>query len=137
MRKSQNQKGVAVVEFALVLPMLLVLAFGIIEFSLILFDKAVITNASREGARAGIVAGDPRVSDAAIIGVANNYFSTHVVSLGPNNPSSVTVAREGNNFGDDLTVTVSYSYGFLVLPNFVTGITGPLTLTATTVMKME
>jgi hypothetical protein len=39
------------VEFALVAPLLFVLLFGIIEFGVILYDQAVITNVSREGAR--------------------------------------------------------------------------------------
>ena len=45
------QRGAAAVEFAIVLPLLLVFVFGIIEFGFLLYDKAVITNASREGAR--------------------------------------------------------------------------------------
>ena len=50
-----EQKGVAALEFAIILPVLLLLTCGIIEFSVALYDKAMITNASREGARAGIV----------------------------------------------------------------------------------
>ena len=42
-------------EFAIVMPLLFVILFGIIEFGILLYDKAMITNASREGARAGIV----------------------------------------------------------------------------------
>ncbi len=54
--KIKSENGASAVEFALVLPLLLVLVFGIIEFSIFLYDKAVITNASREGAQAGDVA---------------------------------------------------------------------------------
>ena len=50
-----NQKGAAIVEFAIILPLLLLLIFGMIEFSLLMYNKAMITNASREGARRGIV----------------------------------------------------------------------------------
>ena len=49
-----GQKGVAAVEFAIVLPFLVLLVFGTIEFGLMFYNKQVITNASREGARAGI-----------------------------------------------------------------------------------
>jgi Flp pilus assembly protein TadG len=137
MAKLKNQKGVAAVEFALVLPILVMMAFGIIEFSLILYDKAVITNASREGARAGIVSQSPRVADGEITTVVENYCKDYLVTFGtPNTPVSA-IARTGSSFGDELTVAVTYSYGFLVLPNFITGITGPLDLTATTVMRME
>ena len=43
------------VEFAIVLPLLLMLIFGMIEFSVMLYDKAMLTNATREGARFGIL----------------------------------------------------------------------------------
>jgi Flp pilus assembly protein TadG len=37
------------------LPLLLIILFAIIEFSVALFNQAVMTNATREGARAGSV----------------------------------------------------------------------------------
>ena len=54
-RNYRCQQGTSLVEFAFVAPFFLLLLFGIIEFSVILFDKATITNASREGARVGIL----------------------------------------------------------------------------------
>jgi hypothetical protein len=45
-----NDHGVSVVEFALLLPLLIVLVFGIIEFSRALFTNNAIINVSREGA---------------------------------------------------------------------------------------
>jgi Flp pilus assembly protein TadG len=137
MERFWNQKGVAAVEFALVLPLLVMLAFGIIEFSLLLYDKAVITNASREGARAGIVSQSPRVADGDIQTIVDNYCKSYLITFSTGTIPVTTIAREGINFGDDLTVNVSYSYTFLVLPQFVTGVTGPINLTATTVMRME
>ena len=53
--KFSSQKGASAVEFALVLPLLMLILFGIIEFGLLMYNKAMITNASREGARRGIV----------------------------------------------------------------------------------
>ena len=53
--KAKRQEGASAVEFAIILPLLLILVFGIIEFSILFYDKAMITNASREGARVGIV----------------------------------------------------------------------------------
>jgi Flp pilus assembly protein TadG len=137
MGKVRNQKGVAAVEFALILPILVLLAFGIIEFSLILYDKAVITNASREGARAGIVSQSPRVSDGEIETVVDNYCKNYLVTFSTGTDPVTTVGWGGASFGDDLTVNVSFSYSFLVLPQFVSGVTGPINLTATTVMKLE
>ena len=47
----RSERDASMVEFALVAPLLFVLLFGIIESGLILYDRAFITNASREGAR--------------------------------------------------------------------------------------
>ena len=55
-----SRRGQSAVELALVLPMLFVVIFGAVEFGTAMYDKAVLTNASREGARAGIVAPRPR-----------------------------------------------------------------------------
>jgi Flp pilus assembly protein TadG len=50
-----NERGQALVEAALTFPLLFLLFFGIIEFSLVIFSYNTISNAAREGARWGIV----------------------------------------------------------------------------------
>ena len=138
----KNQKGAAAIEFALISPILFILVFGIIEFSIALYDKAMITNASREGARAGIVYNFPNpISDAEIRTVVNNYCAAHLISFGGGSAVSTTFPIRGMNTGDQLAVRVTYTYNFLVLPDlsqlFGGTITGPLTLQAETVMRME
>lgn len=54
-RSARRQRGQAMVEFALILPMLLILIFGILEFAFIMTDQIELNNAVREGARAGAV----------------------------------------------------------------------------------
>ncbi|MEI6207934.1 MAG: TadE/TadG family type IV pilus assembly protein [Desulfuromonadales bacterium] len=49
------EKGQALVEFALILPLLLLLLFGIIEFGRAFFQKNMTINAAREGARFAVV----------------------------------------------------------------------------------
>ena len=85
----------AAVELALVLPLFLVMVFGMVEFSLMLYDKAVITNASREAARAGIVASSPKLTMGQIQTVATNYCSTSLISLGAAAVPTVTVTGAG------------------------------------------
>lgn len=140
MKKSvlAGEKGIAAVEFALVLPLLVTLLFGIIEFGLVMYNKQVITNASREGARAGIVLQDPRIPDPNIQTIVNQYALNHLVSFGatPETPQTV-VGHTGQNFGNDLTVTVTYQYRFLVISAFIPGLGNSLQLTAQTVMKYE
>ena len=136
--KIKNQRGVAAVEFALILIPLVLLVFGTIEFSALLYDKAVITNASREGARAGIVYSFPdRIADGEIVNVVNTYCGDHMISLGGSSPVNTTITRAGNSSGDPLIVRVSYMYNFLVLPNFIASLTSGINLEAETVMRME
>ncbi len=139
-KRLRCQKGVAAVEFAIILPVLLLIIFGIIEFGLLMYDKQVITNASREGARIGI--SDVAVSDTDIEDVVDNYVLNNLITFGSTPTSPVTTIvpggdRTGTGFGDDLTVTVTYSYDFLILPGFVAGLAGIQTVVAQTVMKMQ
>src|SRR5512136_1032685 len=80
-RSLNKGRGASAVEFALILPLLVILIFGIIEFSLALYDKAMITNASREGARSGIVYRLPPVGDGEIIGVVNSYLGNYLITF--------------------------------------------------------
>ena len=132
--KPKGERGAAAVEFAIVLPLLVLLLFGAVEFGLLLYNQQVITNASREGARAGIVAQTPRVSDAEISAVVASYCGGNLVTFGTPNGPATTVTRSGNTFQSDLAVDVGYDYGFLVLGNLGFG---PKTLRARTLMKME
>ena len=133
----KNQKGASAVEFALILPLLILVIFGIIEFGLLLYNQQVITNASREGARAGIVVGLDRSGnehETISQNTATNYCSNHLVTFSDDSsPLSISTSG-GASSGDDLTVTVSYLYDFLMLSNL--GI-GPVTLDAKTIMKLE
>jgi Flp pilus assembly protein TadG len=137
----EGQRGAAAIEFAIVLSVLIVLLFGIIEFSILLYDKAVITNASREGARAGIVFSNGSCLDQAqIAAVVNTYCANNLITFdgATTGPITQTNPADGSGVtGNPLTVTVTYNYGFLVLPNFVSGLTGGINLTAQTVMRYE
>jgi Flp pilus assembly protein TadG len=115
----KRQSGASAVEFALILPILLLLVFGIIEMGFALYDKAMITNASREGARAGVVFKVPPVTDEEIIGVVNSYLITTLITFSGSSSPTVNVTRSGPNSGDDLKVTVAYTYTSLILPNLI------------------
>jgi len=138
---ADQSRGVAILEFAVVLPLLLLVLFGIIEMSLVLYDQAMITNASREGARYGILfnvdsdgAYTP-MSTAQIQDKVNTYLADHLVSFAAAN--ATTTVSGGGAPGVPLTVRVQYTYTFLVLPNFANSLAGNLNLAAETVMRME
>jgi len=54
----RNQRGAALVEFAIVVLLLFTLLFGIIEFGLIIKDYLTVSQAAREGARCASLRGD-------------------------------------------------------------------------------
>ncbi len=54
-RAGRRRRGAAIVEFAVVLPLLLVLLFGIIDFGWIFMVRQTLTNAAREGCRVAVL----------------------------------------------------------------------------------
>lgn len=153
----RSEKGVSAVEFALIAPLLFVLTFGIVEFGLLLFDKAVVTNASREGARAAIVYSTDGtdytpLTVLEIQEVVKGYANGYLVNLGSSGGNllvndDITVLYDGPTSpgtpesGGDVTVMVTYKYNFLVFPNLTRLIggsfDGTIDLVGVTVMRME
>jgi Flp pilus assembly protein TadG len=130
-----RQRGTATVEFGLLLPVLLLIVSGIVEFGMALYDKAVLTNASREGARAGIVLRVPAVSNNEISTRVLNYTGTSLLTLGAPSPVTVDFPVQANP--DHLAVRVSYTFRGLALGNLLSAMGSPLVLTSTTVMVKE
>ncbi|UCH82437.1 MAG: pilus assembly protein [Nitrospiraceae bacterium] len=136
----KEQQGAVAVEFALLLPILAVLLFGAVEFGAILYDKAVVTNASREGARFGAVYREPgeEITCGDINTVVQNYTTGHLITFGGGGPADPTYPLGCDpGSGNELTVRVSYDYDYLVLPNLVTSLIGPITLVGETTMIKE
>lgn len=129
------QKGTATVEFGLLLPLLLLIVSGIVEFGMALYDKAVLTNASREGARAGIVLRVPAVTNSEISTRVLNYAGNSLLTLGASSPVTVDFPAQANP--DHLAVRVSYTFRGLALGNLLSAMGSPLVLTSTTVMVRE
>jgi len=137
----KNEDGTSIVEFAIIAPLLFVILFGIIEFGVLLFDKAMLTNAVREGARAGIVYSDPRPTDGDIEGVVRHYCENHLISFGTSTLNFLPPERAGSSAGDSLTVRVKYDFHFLVFSNILALLGGDIgkiaNLNAEAVMRLE
>lgn len=134
----KDERGIAALEFALILPLLLLLLGGMAEISLMLYDQAILTNASREGARAGIVLRQPKPSAAEIEAVALNYAAGALVSLGAASAPAVTVDQAPDPiFATPLRVTMTYDFAGFAAVGVLTALTGPVRLTATAVMNHE
>jgi hypothetical protein len=128
------------------------LIFGMIEFGLLLYNRQVLTNASREGARFGILLQDPDdyTTGDDIAEVVEDYCwspKKRLVSFkeGASPPvTSVTIGgascmgspccQGATTWNQDLEVTVTYQYDFLVMTNFGFG---PIQLPARTLMRCE
>ncbi len=66
-KRTKEERGAALVEFAFILPLLLVLLFGIVEMGLALRDQLTMSNAVTSSARIGSVLGDDAEADIAIL----------------------------------------------------------------------
>jgi Flp pilus assembly protein TadG len=132
---ASRQTGSATVEFGLLLPMLVLILMGIVEFGLALYDKSVITNAGREGARSGVVLRAPAVTEEEIRARVLAYAGNSLIGLGP--ASSVTVEFPVQTDANQLAVRVNYTFQGLALGRMLSAMDTPLVLSTTTVMARE
>lgn len=129
--RNRGNCGQALVEFALILPLLFLLVFGIVEFGRYLFLKNTATNGARQGARVAAVTPKPwdAAKRAAIYSAATSLYhgSTPWNPLGDTNPA------EPANTGSPVTVTVSMPFNSVV-PNFIPI---PNSISASATMRFE
>lgn len=142
LRSKNRQKGMAAVEFGLVMPVVIVLLFAVFEFGMAFWRKQVLTAAVREGARAGIVATNPRKTKAEIEAEVFEYLDgVGYTAAG----RTATATGAGGAAGTALTVTATYPTSFLILSRLPLGSgvdskvdgNGNMTLTASVTMQME
>jgi Flp pilus assembly protein TadG len=77
------QRGAAAVEFALVLPLFMALLMGTIDYGYFFFSDQIVTNAAREGARAGTLvppAAGADAAKAAAVAAAADYLTRNRLS---------------------------------------------------------
>jgi Flp pilus assembly protein TadG len=117
-----REDGQAIVEFALVLPLLMALLLGIVQFGILWNNYETITDAARIGARKAAVArfyGDNGASAiAAAKAAATNLDlsapnAVTVTSCPPSTPSCTT--NDWSTPGNVVTVTVTYPYSLKIL----------------------
>jgi Flp pilus assembly protein TadG len=81
----RGERGQAIVELALTLPLLLMVVLGVFDFGLMFQRYEVVTNAAREGARLAVLP-DYRLIPAQVQAHALNYLNTGGIS-GTNSPA--------------------------------------------------
>ena len=143
MRNWRSQKGAALVEAAVVIPLLLFVSVAIFEFGRAYQTWQIVTNAAREGARVAVL---PTATTSGVQQRVRDYMQTGQLSRW----STATIIVDS---GATLTingatapasrVTVNYPFTFLVLQpvaNLVVGSTtlgGALTMSAQALMRNE
>jgi Flp pilus assembly protein TadG len=123
----KSEKGQSLVEFALVLPVLILILLAIVDFGRVYHVYLTIDHAGREAARAASIGKD----DTNIKSTAVNYASSINLTTG-----QVSISPTGSrSSGVEATITITYPITFLT--PMIGGIVGPLTLTDTTTMRVE
>jgi Flp pilus assembly protein TadG len=122
----QNQRGAVLVEMAIVLPLLLVLLVGVVDYGLVLREYQILQNAAREGARLSIlpqycISSTPASDQAAVTNAIKqrvvDYLTQEQITIAL---TDVTVAQNiVVNIGGGLSatgskITVSYTRSVLI-----------------------
>ena len=139
-RIRETEAGQSLVEFAMVLPLFLVLLFALVDFGRAFYSWMVITNAAREGARAGAVQKDwPAMQTAIYDSMCNPYPDSCAVDT-----TKLTLTPTGVNGarGSQVTVQIAYAFSYATpLGDLVALIGGGAlatpTLSAYSAMRLE
>jgi Flp pilus assembly protein TadG len=108
-RRLRRSEGQTMVEFALVLPILCLLLFGVIQFGIVFNNYVDLTDAVRAGARKAAVSRQ----DADPVGTATQAVVNSAGDI-TINPNKVSVTSDWQP-GDDVTVQASYPYSISLL----------------------
>jgi Flp pilus assembly protein TadG len=160
--KLKSQRGQTLIEFAFIIVVLLIIVMGIIEFSIVMYNKAILTKASREAVREALVfraAPDPYdpeqfiyspLTESNIKNKLNNYLQNSLITFGTpfdaNATDAVSIVWRNSNGTPvsnldarkgTIDVLVSFRYGFLTLPNLGGLSSNTLDIHARTIMRVE
>jgi Flp pilus assembly protein TadG len=130
-KRRDNEQGQAVVEFAVILPVLLLILFAILQFGVVFNNYIQVTAAAREGARKAAVSrtlGTAAAESAATTAAKNAAPGLNQSSITVSFPNSPTFAQ-----GSDVSVQVSYPYSISIIGLVVAS----GNLNSTTTMRVE
>jgi len=105
-RRIIGEEGQDIVEYALLLPLFLLLVLGIVELSLVIWSYDTISNAAREGVRVGIIRAN--TEEDMLDAVLDRAVALNLA------PDNVTITREEPEQGAEVKVEIDYDYNFLI-----------------------
>ncbi len=129
--RRNSERGQELVEFALVLPLLLLLLLGIIEFGIVIFKYNTIANIGREIARYGTV--HPRA--ATIEGYIDEELERWTIGLPPDTLDITFVLTAGGTLESTIEVSVAHEHRLLSGP-LIRAVGGKSILTLQSVSRM-
>lgn len=138
-RAGLDERGQALVEFALILPLILLLMVGMLEFARAWNLHQVMTDAAREGARRAAIQdvsqGHPQTQDSVYKAmwnyVAQSGYDPQYANMGIVLKTYQGATGTWKQTGDYVTVNLSLPYRFAILP------TRPLTMRSSFTMRIE
>lgn len=132
MKSKNNQRGVAIVELAIVMPVLILMTLGLIEYGWMFLKAQQITNAARQGARIGATVD----AGAAEVGAAvSNAMNTAGLSASGYQVTVTPADVAGLELGETFTVNVTVIYADIGLDMPL--VPTPMTLQSTVSMVKE
>ena len=132
------QRGSAAIEMALLLPILILMVVGVVEFGLLMHNQSVVTSASSVAARAGMAQGTPKLTHTQIAKIASDYCTGNLMAFSNAPNVSVDVLQASDPvFQKPLQVTVQFTYQGLLVGTFLSALQMNPQLIATTVMYNE
>lgn len=127
-RRRRRTRGQSLVEFALVVPIFLLLLCGILDFGVVLYSRMTVINAAREAARAAtLMAGDGPTA------IASRAEDTAESAAGGLDITTAVACQNSCKAGNFVTVTVSHDHRVFFPLLFGTSI--PMSSTVRMVME--
>jgi Flp pilus assembly protein TadG len=140
--QERQNLGQSLVEFALILPVLLLILMGVFDFGRAIYAFNAVSNAAREGARTAIV--DQSVSGGSYVAAQAAADQATALGLDPADPADVDVTFPDTsgvgmcaNPGVGCTVRVEVHYEFEPLTPIIGSFIGPIDVSAVTEMPIE
>lgn len=127
-KKIRNNRGQSIVELAMILPIIIILLFGIFEFGRVFNAHMVIANASRQGARVGSVG--------ATVTEVESTVRTNASSLTLSDLTIVVSTTGSGGRGETITVTVGYDIN-VSIPFVNLAVGNPVHLESAMSMRIE
>jgi len=136
MLHNRSPRGQSLVEFALILPIFVLVLAGLFDLGRAVFAYNTISNASRESVRIAIVNQTPADIEAEALKQAVSLgLSAADVTITYGDPSGTGTCSSPYGLGCRATVTVQYSY--TAATPVIGQIIGPFLMTSTTEMRVE